>query len=256
LLALGRRTQTVGATEIYEFATGKLVSALDNRPLAVSWSNNGSTLAILESATEESQAHTTEVPMHEQARLRLWKLGEGTIASWDVGFAPSTPGRYHPLLVNRFALSWNADDSLVAVSTRKVIANEMEPRCTIVAIASGCVTTERASDAYCVGKDELVANENGDWKSARRFRFSGGQLQKLTTIGGSLFAVSSDPGSGVFLAYHPPSLLSIKRFTLPVVFHSVSGGLPVRASTGFAFGSSLRLFRSSDFPVPSALGRR
>ena len=78
LLAVARCTRQgprpYAATEIYRLADGELVASLDNHPLAVAWSHDGTTLAILEIGGDGRE--------EDPEQFSLWQEGRGTIARW------------------------------------------------------------------------------------------------------------------------------------------------------------------------------
>jgi hypothetical protein len=241
LVALARRntgSRTKGTiTQINSIRDGTTVAEIANCPLALKWSNDDSTLAILEAVGD---------PFYEdETRLVIWQRGKGIIRSWDLGteFKPSyhyPPGK---TLGNRFVVSWSVGDSLIAVSARKAPNNNMPPRACIVSLRDGLVWSARASDMHFVGADCLVYNlyefdagaPSGErfgfskqWTNRGVFlgRWSNGQLKETgKRFGRAVACAAADASSGVFVAWHPPLFYDIKTWTLPMVMFDANGNL-------------------------------
>ena len=124
------------------------------------------------------------------------------------------------LIHERFVVSWNADDSQIAVSTTVACAPEgsacdvfVEPVCVVVDLADRQTHRLRLFDAYFVGSDVLVTTmpPPGDGPltppllqgRVARVRLSDGQIVEARPLIGPRFVLASDASAGVFVAIDP-----------------------------------------------------
>lgn len=237
-VALARRIRNgsyyVGLTEICELRTGEIIARLDNHPLAVAWSHDGTTLAILEIGDDGKEG--------DPVFLSLWRNGAERMARWKVEFNPYAQ-LYSSTKDNTFHVSWNVDNFSLVVSTRSVPLNGMSPHCVIVNVADGPLCSHNASDAHFVGKDLIIANEDGAWNKVWLMRVIGDRLQKTKRVADHMFIAASDPASGTYVAWHPPPPFEFLSYSLPLGYHDLSGSMPV-LRRGFGIDSTIRVMQS------------
>jgi hypothetical protein len=223
--------------EIFEFTTGRKVATILGKPLAIAWSNNGEILAYL----EESAAWSGD-PARLSLTLRSsWKE---VIGRWDVPFDPPSD----PAYCDRFALSWNDDDSAVVASTRASPSSKMPARCALVSRTNGRLCTHPGSDAYFVGHDLLLLTNNGRPGHIWLMRYTDDRLEKVRRIPGGWSVAASDSVSGLFVTWQSAPWWELKIQYLPVDFHDLEGDIPCRARTEFSSAATLQLIHRGDLP--------
>ena len=174
--------------------------------VGVAWSNAGDQLAVItRDLSDPSAPHRLLVlPGSLQADPAL-----------DLPIQLPLPDDFAPY--DWFVVSWNADDSSIAVSTdaKPYMAirtgdsdnDEVFPICHIVSVLDGAVETHELHNAYFVGQDLLAATlPTGAERTATEsagfrvhlLRRSGGVLEDRGQIGGAGFCLASVPPSGVF----------------------------------------------------------
>jgi hypothetical protein len=249
-LALARRATYSGATQILDIRDGRLIAHIAVCPLAVGWSNDGNTLAVLEWLNPAWRHVHAPITGLDSVQLALYDRAGRKIKGWPLEFQASKfdDAWDH----NAFVISWSRDDSWFLVSTKKALCNTMLPKLYLCDPRTGPVNIAAVSDAYFLGSARFVGNEQGEWSGASLFQVSEGHIRTERSVGRELFVAGSSAEEGVFLAYMPPGGFPMLRFALPVVLMDVEGKLVAKDKTGYAYGSSLRIVRS-DAPLTEML---
>lgn len=252
-LALARRTTRSGRLQVFDIRDGQLIFERDVCPLAVGWSVDGRLLAVLQwSNVGDSAMRVGRVGPKwlDDVRLCLYDRSGRLFNEWNLKLQPSAKSDYW--WNNRFVVNWSNDDSLLLVSTKKAIRNGMIAKTYLIDPDVGPIDSADVSDAFFLGNSRFVANEHGKWTAACFFDGAAGTIQRLRPVGRRLFPAGSSPEEGVFLAYVPPSSFPMLRFALRVILVDREGNPTARDTTGYSYGSSVRMVRS-DAPLAEAL---
>lgn len=251
-LALARRATYSGASQIFDVRDGRLIAQINTCPLAVQWSNDGETLAVVEWLNPVRRSGRAPPTAPDEVRVALYDRTGHQIRAWPLELEPSRFGSSWEN--NAFVVSWNREDTWFLVSTKKALRNPMRPKLYLINPKTGPVSVAAVSDAYFLDSARFVGNDQGKWSGASFYLVSEGHVRRKSPVGRRLFAAGSCAQEGVFLAYTPPGPFPMLRFALPVVLLDSTGKLLAKDDTGYAYGSSLRMIYA-DSPLADALRR-
>jgi len=270
LLAFGVRPtadlRVAGVTRLGELfeaglGAGEPDVLLDWSAVGLAWSNGGDRLAVVRRDTSRPRA--------EAHRLILLTPDLEEIASYTLDLPLSDPG--DNLVHDRFAVSWNMDDSTIAVSTTVACTPEVsdcsgrvEACCVLTDVATGRSNSLRLYDVYFVGMDQIVATipPKGNTPQQTRMmakrvyamRLVDGKLANRRFLQGPRFVIAGDPATGVFLTGDSP-VTAVSSVSIPASLRTLDGSRN-RFSAFFPsdisakHGSGLRV---SMLPLDSAL---
>ena len=204
--------------------------------VGVAWSNAGDRLAVVlrDPSLPITQAHQILILTPQLEELDRFAL--------DLPLSDPNGNLVH----DRFVVSWNSDDTLVAVSTTATCnlgacktstgaggsADLMvSPRCMVVRVADGAETPLNLSDTYFVGVDQIVGTraaragaQPASDLAARVFvmRLRAGDVEVVRRIQGPQFVLSSHPPSGAFITADSFNAV-LTSFGLPASLRTLDG---------------------------------
>jgi len=178
----------------------------------VAWSNGGEYLAVV------TRDETAPVEGAHELLFLSPDLNELARFPLDLPLSDTKKGTVH----DRFVVSWSADDAFVAVSTTAVCSiglavepceEKVQPRCNIVRQSDGLRRVVAMTDAWFVGRRDMVATVASDGVfSVRRLAYRvhrvslDDQLRVIAQVPliGPVYVLSGFAPTGVFLAEDPP----------------------------------------------------
>lgn len=187
-----------GNVTMIDLETGDVLATRDMQAVAVIWSNDGERIAIV---TRDTAYHLliADDQLEETARFEI-----------DLPL-PDPSSDYRT-----FALSWQADDSHIAISTdaipegpappENVINDSVSARCTVLAMADGSRLDYELTNVFFLQDDWVVGSIPGSevvdtatsHERVHVMRLVEGRIEDRLYMIGSRFAVASYPPGGVF----------------------------------------------------------
>ncbi len=213
-----------GDLSLFRVGRQEATASVDLGAVGVAWSNAGDRLAVVtrDRSQPAAQAHQLVILSPQLDELDRFAL--------DLPLSD----RSRDLIHDRFVVSWNADDTLVAVSTTIACSTgvatdlcdrwRVVPRCNVVRLADGDTRTLTLYDAWFVGTDTLVAVPASDdphialnmARRVERVTLGPAGLTTRQPLIGPVFLYGAHAPAGVFVAQDPPV------FTINSVARSVS----------------------------------
>jgi hypothetical protein len=185
-----------GRLILADFGQTEALAEMHLDAVGVSWNNAGDHLGVAVRST---------TPPHY--RLQILTPEFDPLREFEVDLPLPGPDAIDWRLV----VSWNSDDTWIAVSTDAPRAGELEPRAVLLDLQTGRATAAAISSVFFIGRSTFVGIDEP--RPAQLSGLAGrglvegdmadGLVREVRRIPGAHWVVASDPRSGVFAALEP-----------------------------------------------------
>ncbi len=219
-----------GDLSIFPLGQAEAAASIDLGAVGVAWSNTGDRLAVVtrDRSQPAEQAHQLLILSPQLEELDRFAL--------DLPVSD----RSRDLIHDRFVVSWNGDDTQIAVSTTVACSTGLAtdfcdqwrviPRCNVVRLSDGRTQILPLYDAWFVGTNTLVATPASD---APHIALNMARRVERITLGtdgtdshqpliGPVFLYSANPPAGVIVT-EDPATFGINSVTRSVSLRSADG---------------------------------
>ena len=195
-----------GRLVLAEFGSADALAETPLAAIGVAWSNGGDRLAVVTRA-DSGGAYV----------LHILTSDFTSLATMETALPPE--GEDVPAW--RLAVSWNSDDSLIAVSTDVARDPNALPRAVIVdSELVGVVAEPALANLYFIGQDVLVGIDeappayDGSAGDVVIVELRGGAMAEVDRISGPAWVLGSDAPTGVFASIEPSFSFYVPTFPI------------------------------------------